>query len=42
MEIQHSMCDGCLVVTLAGSIDLFSAPQIRRTLLKDLAKQPYA
>jgi anti-anti-sigma regulatory factor len=42
MEIQHSMCDGCLVVTFIGSIDLFSAPRIRRTLLKDLAEQPYA
>jgi anti-anti-sigma factor len=42
MEIQHSMRDGCLVVDLTGSIDLFSAPQIQRVLLKDLAEQPQA
>jgi anti-anti-sigma factor len=42
MEIQHSTTDGCLVVALAGSIDLFSVPQIQRTLLKDLSDQPYA
>ena len=42
MEIQHSMRDGCLVVALTGSIDLFSAPQIQRVLLKDLAEQPQA
>jgi anti-anti-sigma factor len=42
MEIQHSTKDGCLVVTLTGSIDLFSAPQIQRALVKDLSEQPYA
>jgi anti-anti-sigma regulatory factor len=42
MEIQHSSTDGCLVVALAGSIDLFSVPQIQRALLKDLSEQPYA
>jgi anti-anti-sigma factor len=42
MEIQHSTTDGCLVVTLIGSIDLFSAPQIQRALVKDLSEQPYA
>jgi len=41
MEIQHSMTDGCLVVTFAGSIDLFSASHIQRALLKDLSQQPY-
>jgi anti-sigma regulatory factor (Ser/Thr protein kinase)/anti-anti-sigma regulatory factor len=42
MEIQHSTQDGCLVVSFTGSIDLFSVSRIRRTLLKDLADQPYA
>ena len=42
MEIQHSTTDGCLVVALTGSIDLFSVSQVRRALLKDLSGQPYA
>ena len=42
MEIQHSAKDGCLVVALAGSIDLFSVPQVQRALLKDLSEQPFA
>jgi anti-anti-sigma regulatory factor len=42
MEIQHSTTDGCLVVALAGSINLFSVPQIQHALLKDLSEQPYA
>jgi anti-anti-sigma factor len=41
MEIGHSMRDGCIVVRLAGQINLFTAPQIQRTLLKDLAERPY-
>ena len=42
MEIQHSTQDGCQVVTLTGSIDLFSVSAVQRTLLKDLAEQPRA
>ena len=42
MEIQHSTKDGCLVVTLTGSIDLFSVSQVQRALLKDLSEEPYA
>jgi anti-anti-sigma regulatory factor len=42
MEIQHSMRDGCVIVAFNGSIDLFTASQIQRTLLKDLSEQPYA
>jgi anti-anti-sigma regulatory factor len=42
MEIQHSTTDGCLVVALTGSIDLFSVSQVRRALLKDLSEEPYA
>jgi anti-anti-sigma regulatory factor/anti-sigma regulatory factor (Ser/Thr protein kinase) len=42
MEIQHSTNDGCQVITLTGSIDLFSVAQIQRALLKDLSEEPYA
>jgi anti-anti-sigma factor len=42
MEIQHSTQDGCLVVTLTGTIDLSSISQIQRALVKDLSDQPYA
>jgi anti-anti-sigma regulatory factor/anti-sigma regulatory factor (Ser/Thr protein kinase) len=42
MEIQHSMRDGCLVLSFIGSIDLFTVSQIQRTLLKDLSGEPYA
>jgi anti-anti-sigma regulatory factor/anti-sigma regulatory factor (Ser/Thr protein kinase) len=42
MEIYHSTKDGCLVVALTGSIDLFSVSVVQRTLRKDLADQPDA
>jgi anti-sigma regulatory factor (Ser/Thr protein kinase)/anti-anti-sigma regulatory factor len=42
MEIQHSTQDGCQVVTLTGSIDLFSVSQIQRALVKDLSEEPFA
>ncbi|MFL6102677.1 MAG: ATP-binding protein [Actinomycetes bacterium] len=42
MEIQHSTKDGCQVVTLTGSIDLFSVPRIQRALVKDLSDEPFA
>ena len=42
MEIQHSTTDGCLVVTLTGSIDLFSVAHIQRALVKDLSEEPFA
>jgi anti-anti-sigma regulatory factor/anti-sigma regulatory factor (Ser/Thr protein kinase) len=42
MEIQHSTTDGCQVVTLTGSIDLFSVAQIQRALVKDLSEEPFA
>jgi anti-anti-sigma regulatory factor/anti-sigma regulatory factor (Ser/Thr protein kinase) len=41
MEIHHATQDGCVIVTFTGSIDLFSASAVQRTLLKDLADQPY-
>jgi anti-sigma regulatory factor (Ser/Thr protein kinase)/anti-anti-sigma regulatory factor len=42
MEIQHSTQDGCQVVTLTGSIDLFSVARIQRALVKDLSEEPFA
>ena len=41
MEIRHSIKDGCVIVALTGSIDLFSVSAIQRTLRKDMAQQPY-
>jgi anti-anti-sigma factor len=41
MEIHHSMRDGCMVVSLTGPINLFTAPRIQKELLKDLAERPY-
>jgi anti-anti-sigma factor len=41
MEIDHAMRDGCIVVRLAGQINLFTAPQVQRSLLKELAERPY-
>jgi anti-sigma regulatory factor (Ser/Thr protein kinase)/anti-anti-sigma regulatory factor len=40
VELHHSMRDGCVVVALTGQINLFTAPRIQRTLLKDLAERP--
>jgi anti-sigma regulatory factor (Ser/Thr protein kinase)/anti-anti-sigma regulatory factor len=42
MEIQHSTQDGCQVVTLTGTIDLFSVARIQRALVKDLSEEPFA
>jgi anti-anti-sigma factor len=39
MQITHSTRDGCLVVALTGQITVATAPQIQRTLLKDLAER---
>jgi anti-anti-sigma factor len=41
MEIGHSTRDGCIVVRLAGQINLFTAPRVQRALLKDLVERPY-
>jgi anti-sigma regulatory factor (Ser/Thr protein kinase)/anti-anti-sigma regulatory factor len=40
MEIRHSTRDGCLVVSLTGSVDLFSVSWLQRALLKDLSEEP--
>ena len=42
MQITHSTRNGCLVVALTGQITVVTAPQIQRTLLKDLAEGPLA
>jgi anti-sigma regulatory factor (Ser/Thr protein kinase) len=42
MEFDRTMRDGCIVVALTGSINLFTAPRVQRELLKDLAERPYA
>jgi anti-sigma B factor antagonist len=42
MQTKHSTRAGCLVVTFTGQIDLSTAPQMQRTLLKDLAERPLA
>jgi anti-anti-sigma regulatory factor/anti-sigma regulatory factor (Ser/Thr protein kinase) len=41
MELDHSTRDGCLVVTITGQINPFTAPRVQRVLLKDLAERPY-
>jgi anti-anti-sigma factor len=42
MQVDRTMRDGCVVVALTGRINLFTAPQVQRLLLKDLADRPYA
>lgn len=42
MEIERTTRDGCAVVALSGRIDLFTAPEVRRALLKDLGEEPFA
>jgi anti-anti-sigma factor len=42
MWIQKSSRQGCVVLTLAGRLDLPAAPQLQRAILKQLAQQPPA
>jgi anti-anti-sigma factor len=42
MHIQQSGRDDCIVVRLAGDLDLAAAPIVQRALLKCLAEQPDA
>jgi anti-anti-sigma factor len=42
MRIQRSSDPGCVVLTLAGRLDLAAAPQLQRAILKQLAEQPPA
>jgi anti-anti-sigma regulatory factor/anti-sigma regulatory factor (Ser/Thr protein kinase) len=42
MKIDRTMRDGCIVVGISGSINLFTAPRVQRVLLKHLGERPYA
>jgi LuxR family maltose regulon positive regulatory protein len=42
VRIQQSHQQGCLVLTLAGRLDLHAAPQLQRAILKQLAEHPRA
>jgi len=42
MRIQESSRQGCVVLTLAGRLDLPAASQLQRAILKQLAQQPPA
>jgi LuxR family maltose regulon positive regulatory protein len=42
MRIQQSSRQGCVVLTLAGRLDLPAAPRLQRAILKQLAQQPPA
>ena len=42
MRIQQSSRQGCVVLSLAGRLDLAAAPQLQRAILKQLAQQPPA
>jgi anti-anti-sigma regulatory factor len=42
MRIQQSSHQGCAVLTLVGRLDSAAAPQVQRTILKQLAEQPPA
>ncbi|HET9556026.1 MAG TPA: STAS domain-containing protein [Actinomycetota bacterium] len=41
MQIDRTMRDGSVIVALTGPINLFTAPQVQRALLKDLADRPH-
>jgi anti-anti-sigma factor len=42
MRIQQSSQQGCVVLTLAGRLDLAAAPEVQRAILKQLAEHPPA
>jgi anti-anti-sigma regulatory factor len=42
MQIQRTWRDGCVVVSLSGQLNLFTAPQVQRALRKELVEQPLA
>jgi hypothetical protein len=42
MGIQRSSCQGCVVLALAGRLDLAAAPTVQRAIRKQLAEQPPA
>jgi anti-anti-sigma factor len=42
MRIQRSSQQGCVVLTMAGRLDLAAAPEVQRAILKQLAEHPPA
>jgi anti-anti-sigma factor len=42
VRIQQSSEQGCVVLALAGRLDLAAVPQVRRAIFKQLAEQPPA
>jgi anti-anti-sigma factor len=42
MRIDQYASDGCIVLALAGDLDVAAAPQVQRAVLKCLAEQPDA
>jgi anti-anti-sigma regulatory factor len=42
MRIQQSRRQGCVVLTLAGRLDVAAAAEVQRAILKQLAEQPPA
>jgi anti-anti-sigma regulatory factor len=42
MRIERSWRDGCVVVALTGQLTLFTAPQVKQALRKELGEQPLA
>jgi LuxR family transcriptional regulator, maltose regulon positive regulatory protein len=42
MRIQQSRRQGCVVLTLAGRLDLAAVPELQRAILKQLAEHPPA
>src|SRR4029453_14349949 len=42
MRIQQSSRQGCVVLSLAGRLDLAAAPRPQRAILKQLVQQPPA
>jgi anti-anti-sigma factor len=42
MRIEQSNRQGCVVLTLAGRLDMTAAPQLQRAILKQLAGHPPA
>lgn len=42
MQIERTWRDGCVVVALTGQLSLFTAPQVKSVLRKELGEQPLA
>jgi hypothetical protein len=42
MRIEQTSRQGCVVLTLAGRLDVAAVPQLQRVILKQLAEHPPA